>query len=109
MAELIELNVVNFFGVITKVEGGGESLEMFTNPNANPQSGYEKKRLRVAVDKDTVFQSSAKEDLKAGRDVQMVGVDLRNGTTKATKITVYEGDRPVRMRDEGGPEPRSAK
>ena len=35
VAELIELNVVAFFGVITKVEGGGEKFEMFTNPKAD--------------------------------------------------------------------------
>jgi hypothetical protein len=83
--------------VITKVEGAGEVFEMFTNPNADPASAYEKKKLRVLVDADTVFDASAKEDLKVGRDVQMVGVDLRNGTTKATRVVVYEGNRPVRM------------
>jgi hypothetical protein len=70
---------------------------MFTNPNADPSSGYEKKTPRVVVDADTIFDSSAKEDLKVGRDVQMVGVDLRNGTTRATRVVVYEGDRPVPM------------
>jgi hypothetical protein len=99
VAELIELNVINFFGVIAKVEGGGEKFEMFTNPKADPQSGYEKKRLVVVVDVDTIFTASAKEDLKAGRDIQMVGLDLRNGTVRATRVTVYDGDWPVRMKD----------
>ena len=97
VAELIELNVVTFFGIITKVDGGGERFEMFTNPNADPQSGYAKKSLTVTVDSDTLFSASAKEDLKAGRDVQMVGLGLRNGTVRATRVTVYEGNRPVRM------------
>jgi hypothetical protein len=96
-AELIELNVVAFFGIITKVDGGGERFEMFTNPNADPQSGYVKKSLTVTVDSATLFSASAKEDLKAGRDVQMVGLDLRDGTVRATRLTVYEGNRPVRM------------
>ena len=43
MAEVIWLNIVNFFGVITKVDGGG--FEMLTNPNADPQSAYAKKNL----------------------------------------------------------------
>jgi hypothetical protein len=98
VAELIELNVVNFSGVITKVDRGGDSFEMFTNPNADPQSGYEKKNLGVVVDADTLFDSSAKDDLRVGRDVQMVGLDLRNGTTRATRIVVYEGNRPVRLK-----------
>jgi hypothetical protein len=99
VAELIELNVVAFFGVITKVEGGGEKFEMFTNPKADRQSGYEKKRRVVVVDADTIFTASAKEDLKAGRDVQMVGLDLRDGTVRATRLTVYDGNWPVRMKD----------
>jgi len=97
VAELIELNVVNFFGVITKVDVGGGKFQMLTNPNADPQSAYVKKNLTVMVDADTLFDLSAKEDLKVGRDVQMVGVDLRNGTAKATRMVVYEGHRPVRM------------
>ena len=97
VAELIELNVVTFFGIITKVDGGGERFEMFTNPNADPQSGYAKKSLTVTVDSDTLFSASAKEDLKAGRDVQMVGLGLRNGTIRATRLTVCEGSRRVRM------------
>jgi hypothetical protein len=97
VAELIELNVVNFFGVIAKVDG--DRFEMLTNPNADPQSAYEKKRLIVSVDSDTLFDASAKEDIKTGRDVQMVGLGLKNGTVRATRLTVYEGNRPVRMRD----------
>ena len=95
VAEVIWLNIVNFFGVITKVDGGG--FEMLTNPNADPQSAYVKKKLNVTVDADTLFDASAKEDLKPGRDVQMVGLDLKNGTIRATRLTVYEGNRPVRM------------
>ena len=97
VADLIELNVVNFFGIITRVGGGGDSFDMFTNPKADPQSVYIKKNLKVTVDSDTLFSSSAEEDLKAGRDVQMVGLDLKNGTIRATRVTVYEGNRPVRM------------
>src|ERR1039458_3976061 len=95
----IELNVVNVFGIITKVEGGGEKFEMSTNPNADPKSGYERKVQKVVVDSATIFTASAKEDLKAGRDIQMVGLDLRNGAVRATRVTVYEGKWPVRMQN----------
>jgi hypothetical protein len=89
VAEVIWLNIVNFFGVITKIDGGG--FEMMTNPNAV------KKKLKVTVDADTLFDASAKEDLKLGRDVHMVGLDLKDGNIRATRLTVYEGYRPVRM------------
>src|ERR1035437_3448138 len=69
VAELIELNVVNFFGVITKVDVGGERFEMLTNPNADPQSGYVKKKLQVSVNADTLFDASATEDRSEERRV----------------------------------------
>jgi hypothetical protein len=86
VAGVIWLNIVNFFGVITKVDGDG--FEMLTNPNADPQSAYVKKKLKVSVDADTLFDASAKEDLKPGRDVQMVGLDLKDGNIRATRLTV---------------------
>jgi hypothetical protein len=97
VAEVIWLNIVNFFGFITKVDS--DSFEMLTNPNADSHSAYVKKELTETVDVDTLFDASAKEDLKLGRDVQMVGLDLKNGTIRATRLTVYEGNGPVRMRD----------
>ena len=44
-----------------------------------------------------MFESSEKEDLKVGREVQTVGLHLRNGIVKATRVTIYEGKRPVRL------------
>lgn len=89
------LNIVNFSGVITKVTADG--FEMLTNPNADPESAYKKETKKVSVDADTVFESSAKDDPKSGRGVQVVGLDLRNGKLLTTRVTVYEGNRPVRM------------
>jgi hypothetical protein len=94
VAEVIWLDIVNFFGVITKVDGN--SFEMLTNLNADSQSAYVKERLKVAMDTDTLFDASAKENLRPGREVQIVGLDPRNGAARATRLTVYEGKRPVR-------------
>ncbi|MCZ2078562.1 MAG: hypothetical protein LC130_26650 [Bryobacterales bacterium] len=33
----------------------------------------------------------------AGRGVQVIGLDLKNGGVQATRLTVYEGTRPVRI------------
>jgi uncharacterized protein DUF5666 len=88
-------NLVNFYGVITQI--GGDSFEVFTNPNADPKSAYKKERKVVVVDVETVFQSSAKEDLKVGRGVQVVGLDMKDGKVSATRVTIYERNRPVRM------------
>ena len=98
MAESVWLNIVNFFGVITKIDGG-DRFEMLTNPNADPQSAYVKEKMIVQVDSATLFNDSAKEDLQTGREVQMVGLDLKNGMIQAARLTVYEGNRPVRMKN----------
>jgi hypothetical protein len=39
---------------------------MFRNPNADPQSGYEKKKLRVVVDADTLFDAAPKTISRLG-------------------------------------------
>jgi hypothetical protein len=96
VAEAIWINIVNFFGVITKVNGS--TFEVLTNPNADPQSAYKKEIKAVRFDGETIFVSGEKEDLKVGREVQTVGLDLRNGIVKATRVTIYEGKRPVRLR-----------
>jgi hypothetical protein len=96
VAEAIWINIVNFSGVITKVKGS--TFEVFTNSNADPQSAYKKKNRLVRFDADTIFQSSEKRDLKVGRKVQTVGLDLRNGAVKATQVMVYEKKLPERMK-----------
>jgi hypothetical protein len=96
VAEAIWINIVSFSGVITKVKGS--TFEVFTNPNADPQSAYKKEIKVVRLDSDTIFQSSEKRDLKVGREVQTVGLDLRNGAVKATQVMVYEKKLPERMK-----------
>jgi len=89
------MKIVNFSGVITKVSR--DTFEVFTNPNADPQSAYKMEKKSVRFNADTIFLSSEKSDLKVGREVQTIGLDLRNGIVKATRVTIYEGKRPVRM------------
>jgi hypothetical protein len=96
MAEAVWINIVTFFGVITKVEGDG--FEVLTNPNADGQPAHKKENKLVRFDADTIFQWSEKRDLKVSREVQTVGLDLRNGIVKATRVTVYERKHPVRMK-----------
>jgi hypothetical protein len=87
VAEAMWLNIVNFFGVITKV--GDDQFQVFTNPNADPESAYKKENKIMSVDANTIFVSSAKQDLESGREVQIVGLDLRSGRILATRVTVF--------------------
>jgi hypothetical protein len=91
----IAANVSNFFGVITAVNP--DSIEVLANPNADPHSAYKTEQKTVYIDADTTFQNSAKEDLKVGRGVQVFGLDLKGGKVQGSELTVYEGNRPVRM------------
>jgi hypothetical protein len=92
------LNISNISAVITKVTGN--TFEVLTNPNADPQSAYRKENKTIEVDVDTTFESSAQEDLIPGRNVQVVGLELGNGAIQATRVTVYDKNRPVRMRSD---------
>ena len=87
VAEGMWLNIVNLFGVITRV--GDDQFEVFTNPNADPESAYKKENKIVSVDANTIFESSAKQDLEPGREVQMVGLDLRSDRILATRVAIY--------------------
>jgi Domain of unknown function (DUF5666) len=95
VAEAIWINIVSLSGVITRVNI--DSFEVFTNPDADPQSAYRKENKFIRFDPDTVFQSGERDDLKLGRAVQIIGLDLRNGVILATRVWIYEGKRPVRM------------
>jgi len=96
VAESIDLNRFHSVAAITGVSDTGFSV--FTNPGTDPQSGYMKESRIVEVDADTIFEDSAREDLKVGRGVDLDGLDLRNGTVRATKVTVYEGKHAVRFK-----------
>jgi hypothetical protein len=96
IADTVWLNIVNVSGVITRAAGPG--FEMFTNPNADPQSAYRKENKTVELNPDTTFEASAREDLLAGRNVTVVGTRQRNGHILATRVTIYDGHRPVGRR-----------
>lgn len=95
VAEAVWLDIVNFSAVVTGVRASG--FEVLTNPNADPQSAYKSEHKTVNLAGDTVFEASTRGDVRVGRTVQVVGLDLRNGTVRATRVTVYEGNRPVRL------------
>jgi hypothetical protein len=94
---IIELtaNIDHISGRITKV-GSGE-FEVDQNYNADPQSAYVRQFRQIAFDKDTDFQDSAPEDLRIGRDVDVFGLKTIESRVEASRVIVYDGNRPVRM------------
>ena len=98
VADEFWLNLENHYAVITRVNG--TSFDVLTNPIADPKSAYKQENRTVRIDAGTVFEASAREDLKPGRGVQVIGVDDGNGAILATRLVIYEGNRPVRMRSD---------
>jgi hypothetical protein len=83
-------NVLNFCAVITSAKG--DAFEVLTNFDADTYSGYRKEKKLVLVDGSTVFESGSKGDLKSGRVVSVVGLDLKNGRVQATRIGIVGMD-----------------
>jgi hypothetical protein len=62
----------------------------------DPHSSYRRQNRRIVIDSHTRFEASARQDLRAGRDVDIIGT--KDGSAvRATRVIVYEGKRPVRM------------
>ena len=88
--------LVNFYGEITAVVSN--EVRVLTNPRADPQSSYKQEYKMVTFDPTTTFEGSKPEDLRATRGVQIIGIEQKDGTIRATKIVVYEGNAPVQQR-----------
>jgi len=88
-------NAVHIWGRILKV-GAGE-FEVDENYNADPHSAYRRGRRQIAFDADTRFEGSAAEDLRPGRDVDVIGLKEDGTQVQASRITVYGGNAPARM------------
>jgi hypothetical protein len=82
-------NVVTFSATVRHVNG--DAIEVVTIPNAN--YGREEHRI-VHLHRDTAF-STRKWDLSEGQEIQVVGLDVENGTVDAARITIYNTDLPV--------------
>lgn len=90
-----------------RIESVGKSgFVIDQNYNADPHSAYRRQNRKIAIDSHTRFESSVRQDLRAGRDVDVIGTKdggTKDGGTKdgsavrATRVIIYEGKRPVRM------------
>ena len=92
----LHANMTHIFGRILRVAGG--SFEVDQNYNADPRSAYVRQNRVIAFDSDTTFEESAPDDLKPGRDVDIIGLKTGGSRVQATRITIYEGRAPVRMK-----------
>lgn len=91
----LHANMDHIAGRITRV-GNGE-FDVDQNYDADPHSAYRRQNRVVAFDGDTTFEESLPEDLKVGRDVDIIGLKIGGLHVQATRITIYEGHAPVRM------------
>jgi len=91
----LHANIDHITGRITRV-GHGE-FDVDQNYDADPHSAYRRQNRVIVFDADTSFQESLPEDLKVGRDVDIIGLKTGGAHVQATRITIYEGRAPVRM------------
>ena len=73
-------------------------FEVDQNFNADPQSGYRRGKRQITFNSKTKFEESAREDLRVGRTVDILGLETTSSGVQATRVIVYEGNRPVRIR-----------
>lgn len=95
--------VVSLWANIDKVEGriqrvDRDGFQVDQNYSADPDSGYRRGLREIAYDSSTLWEDSLAEDLKVGRDVLVIGLKLPSGKLAATRVIVYEGHKPVRMK-----------
>jgi hypothetical protein len=95
---VIELNanIDHITGIITQVRGSGFQVDQ--NFDADPRSGYRRGYREITYNPETVFEESAAEDLRAGRTVDIIGLKVDRIAVQATRIIIYDGHKPVRMR-----------
>lgn len=89
-------NITHVWGRISAVTAGGFEVEQ--NFNADPQSGYRRGKRRITFDSKTKFEESVPQDLRIGRTVDIIGLETSHSDVQATRVTIYQGGQPVRMR-----------
>jgi len=98
--------VMGLWANIDKVEDrimrvGRDGFQVDENYSASPESGYRRGLREITYDSGTQWEDSLPEDLRVGRDVFVVGLKLPTGKLEATRVIVYEGQTPVRMKASG--------
>lgn len=95
--------VINLWANLDKVEGrikhvDRDGFQVDQNYSADPDSGYRRGLREIVYDSGTLWEDSLAEDLTVGRDVFVIGLKLPSGKLEATRVIVYEGHTPVRMK-----------
>ena len=85
VATRIWAKVVSFAGTVKDVRG--EEIEVITN------SGDERRIVRIYP--DTVFGTN-RDDVTAGKQVRITGLDVGSGAVDATRVALYNTDVPAR-------------
>jgi len=92
---LAQPRFVHVWGCITAINRSG--IEIDQNFNADPQSGYRRGERQITFTSKTKFDESARQDLRVGRTVDIIGLETADVGVQATRIIVYQGNAPVGM------------
>jgi len=91
-------NITHVWGRVTAVSSA--SFDVDQNFNADPASAYKRITRRIDLSADTAFESSSREDIRPGREVDVIGLETGLETdsgVQATRVVVSEGGVPTRM------------
>jgi Domain of unknown function (DUF5666) len=92
---LAQPRLEHVWGRISAINKSG--FEVDQNFNADPQSGYRRGMRHITFNSNTKFEGSARQDLRVGRTVDIIGRETTDSSVQATRIIVYEGNAPVRI------------
>jgi hypothetical protein len=93
--QLAQPQLEHVWGRISAINKSG--FEIAQNFNADPQSGYRRGRRQITFTAKTKFEESARQDLRVGRSVDVIGRETAGSGIQATRVIIYEGSAPVRM------------
>jgi hypothetical protein len=87
-ADQIMANLASTEGVIVKVLPDGIVVDQY--PGADKHSAYPRGHATVVIDARTTVDEGTRADLKPGRHVRAVGLELSRSKFRATAIYIYE-------------------
>lgn len=87
-------NIEHIWGQVTNLTRTG--IKVLTNPNADPQSAYQRRVVDIIFGSDTKFQSSTAKDIRVGRFVDIIALRMPN-ELQAVRVIVYDGHVPVEL------------
>ncbi len=84
-------SIVHLAGTIVRFSGSEIYIETLLTES------HPKQTILISIDENTRFFDSDSVDLRAGRGIDVIGVQVSKKRVQASKVVIYIGDRPARL------------